>query len=154
MRDSEVIGRTTRRGGFAPAFVVNPEVAEEVMRHHWVSTSKGRYLSAAIDGKMVQLHRYVYRLTHGTEPKIVDHINRNRLDCRAENLREASPSLSNLNRSHSRGKYPPGVGFHPKAKSRPYQASARRSGKTVHLGYFPTAIEASTAVANFRLSVV
>ncbi len=153
-----MVGRTTRFGGFAPAFVVDPEFADEVFKYSWVSVSCGRYLAAGIAGKMVMLHRYVFFLAHGYCPKIVDHINRNRYDCRVCNLREADISLSNHNRNHKRGKYPPGVGYHGNRASRPYQASRPRvingKRKTVHLGYYDTVDEASLAVANFLLTVV
>ena len=154
-----MIGRETKWGGFAPAFVVNPEVADEVFKYSWVSVSGGRYLAAGIAGKMVMLHRYVFFLTHGYCPKIVDHINRNRYDNRIENLRAADPSLSNLNRNHRRGKYPPGVSK-PKwggvNRTLPFQATKSRSingkRKTVSLGYYATVDEASLAVANFVLN--
>jgi hypothetical protein len=132
-------------------FFVDADFAEEVSKHVWCG---GRYLKATIGGKSIMLHRFIYQLAHGSAPKIVDHINRNRYDCRSSNLREADHRLSNRNRAHRRGTsgMPPGVGFHPDARSRPYQAMVRRARKTVHLGYFESPEFASLAVANFKLN--
>jgi hypothetical protein len=147
-------GRTTRWGKTAPLFVVDEEFAERVFRHSWVANCDGRYLVAQIGRKMQYLHRFVYELAHGRAPKIVDHVNRNRYDCRISNLREADWALSNRNRTHRRGTLPPGVGHKRAAKTNPYQAMVRRRGRAVHVGYFPSPESASLAVANAKLEVL
>ena len=152
-----MIGRTTRWGNVAPVFFVDEEFADAVSKHSWVPVSGGRYLAAGmkLGGKrrMVMLHRFVWLLKHGDCPQIIDHINRNRYDCRLENLRAADASLSNRNRSHRRGVNPPGVVSMPHAKSRPYQAKVYRNGRATHLGCFSTVDSASFAVANARLTL-
>jgi len=100
------------------------------------------------------LHRYVFFLANGHCPKIVDHINRNRYDCRIGNLREADTSINNRNRSYPQGKYPPGVTCLPKCKTRPYQAKLTIRKNTKYLGYFSTPEQASAAVANAKLAVL
>ena len=77
----------------------------------------------------------------------VDHINGDKLDNRAENLRWVPRSLNNVHQQKARSQtgY---VGVYQKLDNRakPYRALASDgSGKIKHLGYFSTAEEASAA---------
>ena len=103
-----------------------------------------------VDGKTYYVARLIWMLVYGEDPgdKIVDHINRDALDDRLENLRLASRSEnrknSKLNKNSStgyRGVYPNGKGF---------IARITVNGKLQGLGTFRTREEAAEAIANHR----
>ncbi|GAA2972240.1 hypothetical protein GCM10010446_66030 [Streptomyces enissocaesilis] len=97
---------------------------------------------------VVLLHRWLMDVPGGTGYRlIVDHINRNRLDCRRENLRLVTPSQSNLNRAIAGRELPRGV---YRARSGRYQGALKRNRITTHLGTFDTAEQAAAVVEAAR----
>lgn len=91
------------------------------------------------------LHRWLMDVPGGTGYRvIVDHINRNPLDCRRENLRLVTPSQSNLNRAAPVRDLPLGV---YQARSGRYRAALKRNRVTTGLGTFDTPEQAAAAVA-------
>lgn len=73
---------------------VDPVDFQRVSMHKWFL--RNGYAVSVIDGKSVRLHRFVMM---EDDPRIViDHINRNRLDNRAENLRRLTPQENANNR--------------------------------------------------------
>lgn len=92
-------------------------------------------------------HRLAWLYIYGEWPiDQLDHINRNTSDNRIENLREATQSQNNANRSANKSKkYSPlkGVSFYPDSKR--WTASIRINNKNRHLGCFDTAEEAHAA---------
>lgn len=95
----------------------------------------------------IAMHRQVLgiHLTRGV-PGVaeVDHINRDRLDNRRENLRVVGRRLNSINRAGS-GKYSQyiGVSFFKPAKL--WRAYMQRDGKRVELGYFKSEVAAAQA---------
>ena len=93
--------------------------------------------------KMVQLHREVFRyrgidIAEGME---VDHINRNSLDNRFENLRVVTHSM-NI-RNCDRFDKAKGVNFrNEKRRKKKYHAIIKVEGKEISLGYYLTEKEA------------
>lgn len=128
---------------------------------------------ALVDDDMASLARYVWRLDpHGyvfrySEKRIrlsyqvmgkvpagfvVDHVNRDRLDNRRENLRVIPAAGNAQNRkvhSHSCTGLR-GVGVDRRAKARQYKAYARWGGRNHHLGRFATAEEAAAVARAAR----
>lgn len=109
---------------------------------HWVSgPNSGRlagsiepngYRRIKIDGTRHYAHRLAWLWKTGEWPRgQIDHINRQKDDNRICNLREATPSQNRMNSKSS------GVRFRPGLK-KPYRAVIKVSGKSMHLGYFPT----------------
>lgn len=96
----------------------------------------------------VLLHRLIMGLTAGS-PEFVDHINHNGLDNRRDNLRVVTPYENTQNRrpSNSNGRtgYRGVVQRSPLTAKNPFEARIRKDGKQIHLGMFPTAIDAARA---------
>lgn len=89
----------------------------------------------------IYMHRMVMSAPDGVQ---VDHINRNPLDNRIENLRFCSSVENNRNRASSTGlsKYK-GVTFDKRRKK--WYAQTKLSGKRVHLGTFENERDAAIA---------
>ena len=62
------------------------------------------YLRVRYKGIKYQAHRICWFLHHGTQPDVIDHINRTRSDNRLANLRDVDSSANRLN-SKSKGVY-------------------------------------------------
>jgi hypothetical protein len=106
------------------------------------------YRYVFIGRRHVAVHRIVWMLHRGELPALIDHINREPLDNRVENLRACTAKENARNRSKHAGclsKYR-GVTFNRSAgKDRPWQAVITIDRKTRHLGVFST--EAAAAAA-------
>lgn len=103
-----------------------------VEKYKWHKTNSG-YAAARINGRLITLHRFILEEPSGGE---VDHINRNKLDNRRENLRIVDHSTNSFNtdlRSTNTSGYR-GVSYHKAAKK--YAAYITCSGKRQHLGLY------------------
>ena len=116
----------------------------------WHLTSNGyaaHSVKTAGAVRKVRLHRYVLGLADGDRRRI-DHVNRDRLDCRRENLRFATPATNSANLT-------------PRGESR-YRGVRRHYGKwaaqvtiagVAHwLGTFASEEEAAATARAFRLA--
>lgn len=82
----------------------------------------------------VKRYHLVWLFHHGRWPELeIDHIDRNKINDRIENLREATrqENAANINKGN---KLPTGVSWFKQNKK--YQAYMYRKGRKVHLGYF------------------
>lgn len=92
---------------------------------------------------LLLLHKWIMGVPTGTRHRvIVDHINRNRLDCRRSNLRLVTPTESNLNRVVAARDLPIGV---YRTRTGKFEARLTRNRVTQHLGAFATPEQASAA---------
>lgn len=100
------------------------------------------YLYVKIDGRNYLLHRVIYAYHTGEWPFPIDHINGNPLDNRFENLRPLSLSLNNINsnKTWSTTGY---RGVSICKKTGKFQARIGKKRKTIWLGLYSTAKEAS-----------
>lgn len=69
------------------------------------SKMKEGYLQISVDGRKLYVHRVIFFMKHGYLPKLIDHINMDRVDNRIENLRELTHSQNLLNRNGPKGIY-------------------------------------------------
>ena len=76
---------------------VDIEDYNRIKSFRWYIDKVG-YVVGYVDGKMVKLHRFI---TDCPQDKVVDHINRNKLDNRKSNLRICSVKDNNRNHSKS-----------------------------------------------------
>lgn len=92
-------------------FVIDKEDSEKVKSRHWYATTTGKYVGTHVTvcgkKKLLMLHNVIMdRLTFDGKgaKETVDHINRNGLDNRKENLRVVSQTEQNLNQSTKKRK--------------------------------------------------
>ena len=79
-------------------FIIDAGDMETVSRHYWhYKKNKGYIVSVQAESGKMQLHRFLLGITD--ENVIVDHTNRNRLDCRKGNLRIVTPQQNSMNSS-------------------------------------------------------
>ena len=86
------------------------------------------------------LHRYILNNTDSN--KVIDHINRDKLDNRRENLRTVSYSLNNRNKRKRDGTSSQYQGVAFRVRTKKWQAQIKINSKTVHLGTFKSEEEA------------
>lgn len=90
--------------------------------------------------KLILLHRFI---TKAPANKMVDHINRNPLDNRKENLRFCTNFENCQNHKEKDNGLPVGVGIHKHTGK--YRAYICKGDKQISLGYFKTKEEAIKA---------
>ena len=107
------------------------EDEEKLSEHSWNTTDKG-YLVTTINCKRVKMHHF---LIGKEEEKYVDHINRDRVDNRKENLRFVTPQQNRFNTGAK--------GYRKRGEK--WDAQIMLNKKQIHLGTFETEEEAKTA---------
>lgn len=120
--------------------------------HRWNGAYAGKpagrvtasgYRSVKVQGEAFQAHRIIWKLATGQEPGEIDHINRDKLDNRLSNLREASRSVNMKNK----GRHPKNTSGHkhivwfPRLKKWMVQLSVPGKGQR-QLAYCDTIEEA------------
>jgi hypothetical protein len=126
-------------GGYYAIIDVDDE--QMVRAHSWcpVLGRSTMYAQTRTGGKSLYLHRLITNAQIGTK---IDHKNGNGLDCRKENLRDATNRQQMGNSKHKLGKS--GYRGVHKVHNR-YKALISINNITKHLGYFDTAQEAALA---------
>lgn len=109
---------------------------------------KEAYARIKVNRRWVALHRWLINAPSGL---LVDHINHNTLDNRRTNLRLATDSENQQNRSGAESKSKSGIrGVHWRDSCRKWVAEIRVNRKKKHIGYFNSAEEADKAVKAAR----
>lgn len=118
-------------------------------------TAKG-YVKISIDYKEYRAHYICWYLHYGEWPDFnIDHVNGDKADNAINNLRKATSSENNLNRSIHRSGRNPGV---HQRKNGMWIATApknylnRHSDKQQYLGYYKTEQDAELAVYEFCMT--
>ena len=108
--------------------------------HKWMRTSKG-YARTRIRGVYVFMHRL---LTDACGREMIDHINRDRLDNRRENLRFVDYRLNAVNRGRvAAKKLSQFKGVYWNAGK--YEVKIKKDGKSMHVGRYACEREAARA---------
>ncbi len=116
----------------------------------WAGKRAGRltpagYRTICIDYIEIEEHRVIWAYMTGEWPKhTIDHENLNKADNRWENLREATKSEQQYNRS-ARRTSATGLKGVTALKSGKFRAVRRHKGQNIFLGHFDTAEEAHAA---------
>lgn len=138
----------------APLF--SPEDAD-LAKLTWHLISKG-YAARKFDGRTQYAHRIILARILGRPPtseEHTDHLNRNKLDNRRENLMAVTRQMNAQNcNSHcdpGRTGIPRGASFFKPCKK--WASSVYTNGKRFHLGYFSTAEEAGEVARKKRIEL-
>lgn len=103
------------------------------------------YKQGCYKGKKLYAHRAVWAIWHGRFPAMIDHINRQRLDNRIENLREVTPAENSKNMSMRRDNVSGVKGVHFSKLQKIWTARIGVDGVWVNLGVFQNEDDAVSA---------
>ena len=126
--------------------IVSPEDYERISKHKWF-TSSGGYAVRSEPGKTIRMHNEVLRFKRIKNGKEVDHINRDKLDNRRENLRIVTHYENCINRGVNRNNRSGIKGVRWQKNKCKWSAQIQIGGYK-HLGYFNSKEEASKVVEN------
>lgn len=117
--------------------LIDTEDIEKLKPYSWRINEKG-YIVSDIRRRKVRIHNFILDRDTSNSKIVCDHINRNKLDNRKENLRIITQKENNLNRS-----------VIDNAKYYCYRKD-RNNFYVYNVGYFNTELEAKEAVLNVR----
>lgn len=154
-----IMSEKLTRDAVEKLFHYDPETGEVTRRcHAQHNATKGAVVSyrrkdgyrlVGINNKNYLLHRVIWLLVHGTEPKIIDHINRDPSDNRLCNLRAVTQTCNLRNRSVGKTSTTGVKGVNPNTsrsiKIHPeltWRAYIGIGGKHIEMGMFECLVEA------------
>jgi len=143
----------SRRGVIAFAKVDDDDFCK-VSKYPWHFNSGGYQQTSLLykrNGKNGSLMMHKLIMGNGPKGMVLDHINRDKLDNRKENLRWATPSQNRANAGPFRTSKTGVKGVHPGKRGR-YRAQICNNGKIRSLGEFNTIDEAAIAYRNAAIS--
>lgn len=128
--------------------VIDTEDYERIKETSWLLSSTG-YVEGWWQGRRTRLHRVIMNVEN--ERVIIDHINRNTLDNRKENLRIVDKSLNVVNKRMHRNNTSGFRGVCWVEQFQKFSAQARVNGKNIHLGLYESPQEAYMAYLIFMV---
>lgn len=99
---------------------------------------KHGYLQVDINGRKFLAHRVIWKITHGTNPDNIDHVNGARSDNRISNLRSVSKLENGRNQCIRSSNTSGANGVHLNKEIGKWVAYIRDNGVRRHLGYYDT----------------
>lgn len=105
-----------------------------------------RYMITKIAGEHYYVHKLIYLYHHGYMPDQVDHINRNSLDNRIENMRAATGSQNCANRALFKNSTSGIRGVSWDKIHKKWKAYVNFHGKRKNLGYYDNQAQAAKQV--------
>ena len=130
------------KGKFA---LVDDSDFEWINQWHWYLSDKG-YAIREFKGKPINMHRLINNTPKGLE---TDHINRNRIDNRRENLRTVTKSqnatfLRSIGKNNTSGR----IGVYWRKERKKWRVQISINKKYIYLGHFNDIKEAMTVRKN------
>ena len=135
----DVLKITTAKG---QEILADAEEVDKLSRYSWCVSAQG-YAVANIRGKVVKINRYILGLDN-CNGKIVDHINRNKLDNRKVNLRFCTQKENARNMTVAKNSKTQVLGVR-KTKHGKYNVRIVADRKEHHIGNFETIEDAIVA---------
>lgn len=129
--------------------LIDVEDAERVLAHNWSKHSQG-YAYRMVGRQCILLHRFVLGLPVARTP-LVDHINRDRRDCRKANLRVATDTQNHGNTVMRRDNTSGFRGVSFRRDTGMWAAQSAEGRKHISLGCYCTPEEAALAYDAFAL---
>jgi len=127
--------------------IIDDEDYKLISDYKWCVSKKRNNTFYAVtntkERKRLYLHRLIMEANKGDE---IDHVNHDTLDNRKTNLRFVNPSQQQWNRSKRRNKVTSkykGVSWYKRYNK--WHSKIMFHGKTIHLGYFLSEIDATRA---------
>jgi len=129
--------------------IVDAEDYKKVTTHKWFAYCKNNIVlrvqrSNSTNTSTLAIHRFILNIK---TKKHIDHVNRNVLDNRKYNLREATPSENMMNRAKLKSKSSSykGVSFYRNSTGPLWTARIQFNKKSVFLGFFKNENDAARA---------
>lgn len=113
----------------------------------FTAVNQNGYSVGNLDNRTYLAHRIIWRIIHGSEPELVDHINGDRRCNQRANLRSVGDAENARNITAHRDGVLGRVGVYPLRRTGRFRASICVDGKQQHLGVFATLAEAEHARA-------
>lgn len=136
---------TGAKGGYATVSAID---YKSLSKHNWSLDNDG-YARGHAEGITINMHTFIMKQYENIPNNmIIDHINKNRLDNRRENLRLLTVALNNQNRTVSKNKKSSiyaCVVYDKKCKKYKAETYIGGNGKSVYLGLYNTEIGAAEA---------
>lgn len=147
-----------RHGKVAAYALVDKDDYPRIGAHTWrlhgrPSGTQYAFRNGKIAGRGITtyMHRELLGLLHG-DRRQVDHLNRDGLDNRRENLRVVTQAENGQNRSSHRGSSSRYRGVYWDSLRGKWRAKSRLNGAVVHIGYFTDEVAAARAARAWRLA--
>lgn len=121
-------------------FQIDTALIPSVQKYRWMKNEKG-YITRSNRG-LPKLHLHWLALGYQESPEhIIDHISRDKADCRSSNLRFVTPQQNSMNRSIGRNCTTGYVGVCYHKRRNRYQAKISLNNRNIHLGTSADPIE-------------
>lgn len=101
------------------------------------------YYTGAIHDRLYLAHRIIWLIKEGVWPKVIDHINGDKLDNRWVNLREVDHRGNSLNLSVRKDNKTGTMGVYPTKSGKKFFSRIKDNGNIIHLGTYDTLEEAT-----------
>lgn len=111
------------------------------------------YWQICLNGKKYKAHTLIWIYHYGEIPKMIDHIDRNGLNNKIENLRIATPSQNSFNQKIRPGSKSGVKGVSWNKKLQKWKVEIRAFNKPVYLGVYSDKQEAINVANNGRLKL-